>query len=334
MFRVCGPTDPRKAPESGRRRARNHVPGTEENAYERHTIVPTVRIRNTDVADALERVADLLEAQGANAWRVRAYRAAADTARTWPVPLLDVLDSDGRKGLEQLPHVGRSIGSAIAEMLRTGHLGRLDRLEGEVGAEDLVTSLPGIGPDLAHRIHDSLGVETLEDLEVAAHDGRLAGVQGFGPRRVRVVRDALSSLLTQQTRRRHASMNDALPFESIAAPTAATLLDVDAEYRTGAREGTLRRIAPRRFNPKHEAWLPILHTEGGGWSFTAMFSNTARAHALGMTHDWVVIFYERDEIEGRATVVTEHHGRLVGLRVVRGREAECARHYEIDPDRP
>ena len=296
--------------------------------------MPTVRVRNPDVADALERVADLLEAQGANPYRVRAYRHAANTVRAWPHPLVDLLNEEGVKGLERLPGVGESIGSAMAEMMRTGHLGRLDRLEGEIGPEGLFTSLPGIGPDLAHRIHESLGVETLEDLEVAAHDGRLERVHGFGPRRVRVVRDALSSVLTQQTRRRIAHHDETPLFDALEAPTAATLLDVDAEYRKAAREGTIRKIAPRRFNPKHEAWLPILHTEGGGWSFTAMFSNTARAHALGMTHDWVVVFYEREGVEGRATIVTEHHGRLVGLRVVRGREAACARHYGIGTEMP
>jgi hypothetical protein len=66
------------------------------------------------------------------------------------------------------------------------------------------------------------------------------------------------------------------------------------------------------------------HVERDGWAFTALFSNTARAHALGTTDDWVVLFFERDGAEGRATVVTERAGPLAGRRVVRGREAECA----------
>jgi hypothetical protein len=57
---------------------------------------------------------------------------------------------------------------------------------------------------------------------------------------------------------------------------------------------------------------------------TALFSNTARAHALGRTHDWVVLFYERNGDEGQCTVVTETRGPLAGRRVVRGRESECA----------
>ncbi|MHC5051198.1 MAG: DNA-binding protein, partial [Planctomycetota bacterium] len=73
-----------------------------------------------------------------------------------------------------------------------------------------------------------------------------------------------------------------------------------------------------------EAWLPILHASREGWFFTAMYSNSARAHRLGTTRDWVIVIYERDGVEGQATIVTEHAGPLAGRRVVRGRETECA----------
>ena len=86
-------------------------------------------------------------------------------------------------------------------------------------------------------------------------------------------------------------------------------------------------IAPRRFNPEGRAWLPILHTHREGWEMTALFSNTARAHEMGRTQDWVVIFYTRDGNEGQCTIVNETHGPLFGRRVVRGRETECREHY-------
>ena len=106
-------------------------------------------------------------------------------------------------------------------------------------------------------------------------------------------------------------------------PTVATLLEVDREYRDKAAAGRLHRIAPRRFNPDHIAWLPVLHERRDGRHFTALFSNTGQAHQLHRTHDWVVIFYE----DGQCTVVTEYRGALKGMRVVRGREPECLRHY-------
>ena len=87
--------------------------------------------------------------------------------------------------------------------------------------------------------------------------------------------------------------------------------------------GELPKIAPQRFNPEGKAWLPILHAEREGWHFTALFSNTARAHELGRTDDWVVIyFYDDDHQEGQCTVVTEIRGPREGERVVRGREDE------------
>lgn len=111
-------------------------------------------------------------------------------------------------------------------------------------------------------------------------------------------------------------------------PGVEVLLDVDREYREKASAGSLRRVVPRRLNPGGRAWLPVLHARHGNWHFTALFSNTERAHELHRVHDWVVIYYsEPDGEDGRATVVTERRGALTGKRVVRGREPECARLY-------
>jgi putative hydrolase len=102
---------------------------------------------------------------------------------------------------------------------------------------------------------------------------------------------------------------------------------VDREYRERAEAGVLKTITPRRFNPEGLAWLPIMHTERQGWDFTAMYSNTARAHELDRTRDWVVIYYQRDGEEEQCTIVTEYQGALRGERVVRGRERECEALY-------
>jgi len=107
-------------------------------------------------------------------------------------------------------------------------------------------------------------------------------------------------------------------------PPVEMLLDVDREYRAGAAAGTLPKIAPKRFNPDGSAWLPVLHTERPGWHFTALYSNTARAHELDRVHDWVVLYGEdAAHHERQYTVVTAGRGALIGQRVVRGREAEC-----------
>jgi hypothetical protein len=113
-------------------------------------------------------------------------------------------------------------------------------------------------------------------------------------------------------------------------PPVEELLDVDREYREKAEADALRKIAPKEHNPAGEAWLPILNTKRGDRKYTALFSNTETAHAVGRTDDWVVIYLDRPDAPGRAqwTVVTETHGALEGKRVVRGREKECRTHYE------
>jgi hypothetical protein len=107
----------------------------------------------------------------------------------------------------------------------------------------------------------------------------------------------------------------------------AELLDVDREYRRMAAAHRLPTIAPRRMNPTHRAWLPILHTHRGPRRYTAIYSNTPRAHELDRVRDWVVLYWEEDGARGQQTVVTARTGPLRSRRVVRGREAECEEHY-------
>ena len=271
---------------------------------------------NRTAAEILRHCAELLRQQRANPFRVNAYVRAAKTLDTLPTDAREILRASGIKGLLELPHIGAGLASAIDEIAHTGTLAQLDRLRGSADPETLLRVVPGVGPTLARAIHDELQIDSLEDLEVAAHDGRLEALRGIGPRRAAAIRASLATLLGR-TRLRHGPDGP--------APPVTTLLAVDAEYRRAAGAGNLPTITPRRFNPEHKAWLPILHTERDGWHFTALFSNTAKAHELGRTDDWVVIyFYDGDHREGQHTVVTETHGPFAGRRVVRGREAECA----------
>jgi DNA polymerase (family 10) len=280
---------------------------------------------NAEVADVLERIADLLEMQDANPHRVRAYRNGARSVRDAGRLLVDLVAQGDGEALQELPAVGQGLAGVITEIVHTGRSGLLERLQGEVSPVRLFAQVPGVGETLARRIADRLDVSTLEELEQAAHDGRLRKVEGFGEERVRAVRVGLAGILSSaaQRRRRHGGWD-----EGSEQPPVGVLLDVDARYRRRAEAGELKKIAPKRFNPEGEAWLPIMHVERDGWSFTALYSNTARAHDLGRIHDWVVLYYDRDGEEGQVTVVTETHGSLEGKRVVRGREAECRRYYE------
>ena len=283
----------------------------------------TVIRENAQIADWLQQAADLLAAQGANPFRVSAYRHAADTVARWPESMASIHAREGRKGLDALPGIGEGLANAIAEMLITGRWAQLERLRGSIDPVALFQTIPGIGRELATRIHDTLHVDTLEALELTAHDGQLESVPGLGHRRAAAVRATLSDLLGH--RRLKIPAPDSANF---ALPPVALVLDVDREYREQAQAGKLPTIAPKRFNPEGKSWLPLLHAARGEWHFTVLYSNTARAHELGRTRDWVVIyFYDDQHLEKQHTVVTETHGTLVGRRVVRGREAECRAHY-------
>jgi len=279
---------------------------------------------NLRVAQWLREAAELLQAQGANPFRVGAYRKAADTVLQHEGSLGTLFADRGRAGLDALPGIGAGIAAAIAEMFERGRWSQLDRLRGSLDTEHLFQTVPGVGPGLAGRIHDTLGVETLEALEVAAHEGRLEQVPGVGPRRAAAIRAALAEILDRTPLARRATPTAA------SEPDVAMLLDVDREYVTRADAGALPTIAPRRFNPGSEAWLPVLHTHRDHWHFTALYSNTARAHELGRTRDWVVLyFHDDDHAERQRTIVTEQRGPLRGRRVVRGRENECLAHHEM-----
>ena len=131
--------------------------------------------------------------------------------------------------------------------------------------------------------------------------------------------------------RRRPRIPEAPPRDSGPQPPVAELLDVDREYRELAEAGKLPRIAPRRFNPTGEAWLPVLHAHRESRHYTALYSNTARAHELGTTRDWVVIYRDDHGGVGQWTAVTARLGPLRGRRIIRGRERECAVHYALPP---
>lgn len=205
---------------------------------------------NQQFAERLDEVAQILEEQGANPFRVRAYRRGADTLRGLPRPLALIFEQGGLPALEALPGIGPSLARSIRDLLRSGRLPMLERLRGEADPVALLMTVPGVGRRTAERLHHDLEIETLEDLEAAAHDGRLARIEGFGPKRLSGVRESLAQRLARV--RRHEG--------PAAAPPVAELLDVDAEYRSKAAALALPRISPRRFNPGGKAWLPVLHT--------------------------------------------------------------------------
>jgi Holliday junction resolvasome RuvABC DNA-binding subunit len=291
----------------------------EENLIEKPASPKMAIDLNIRIARRLEEVAQLLNEQRANPYRVQAYRRGAETLRRLAQPVDEIFQREGEEGLLKLPGIGATLARAIKALVLTGRLPMLDRLRGESDAILLLGSVPGIGKVLAARLHQDLGIETLEQLEAAAHDGRLKDIGGIGEKRLSGIIDSLATRL--------ARVRAARATPKTAGASVGELLDVDREYREKAAAGELRTIAPRRFNPKGEAWLPVLHTRRGRRHYMALFSNTARAHQMGRTRDWVVLYYDGADGEEQCTVITSQRGPLAGKRIVRGREAECLEHY-------
>lgn len=273
---------------------------------------------NGEIAQRLDEVAQILAEQNANPYRVSAYRHAASTIREWPTELAAIAVDRGVAGLTALPGIGDRLAHAIYQLLSTGRLPMLERLRGESDPVELFVSVAGIGAKTARLIHEKLGINTLEELEIAAHDGRLERI-GIGRKRLAGIRDALAGRLGRVGRRQ--------PIAGAPLPDVAEIIDVDREYRQGAQNASLPKIAPRRFNAAHDAWLPVLHTRREQRQYTALFSNTARAHELGRTRDWVVLYFDGPGGERQCTVITAMRGPMRGRRIVRGREDECLRHY-------
>lgn len=278
-----------------------------------------------EIADLLEEIASLLDVQDANVYRVRSYRQGARTIRQSDADIVGMAQREDTEALVALPNIGEGLARLIVEYVTTGRSSLRDELRGKVAPGAIFAQVPGIGEELAARIASELQINSLEELEQAAHDGRLESVEGFGERRLKMVRTSLAGILGGAAQRQPEE-----PDEAADEPPIALLLDIDAEYRRRAAAGELPTIAPKRFNPDDEKWLPILNTTREGWKFTVLFSNTARAHELGKTRDWVVIYFAPAEggPERQRTVVTEQGGALDGRRVVRGRARDTRAYYE------
>ena len=138
-------------------------------------------IVNADVATVFDEIADLLEVQGANAFRVRAYRNAARMLSELGRSVKTMVGQG--EDLDELPGIGPNLAGKITEVVATGTCAQLERLRKEM--PPVITQLlkiPGLGPKRVRALHQELGVQTLEELHRAAEQGRIREVHGFGPK--------------------------------------------------------------------------------------------------------------------------------------------------------
>jgi DNA polymerase (family 10) len=190
-------------------------------------------VQNPEIADRFEHLADLLELEGTNPFRVRAYRNAARFIRGHPHSLAELIEQGG--GLAELPGIGADLAGKIVTLVRTGRLPLLEQVSARVPAPLVaMTRIEGLGPKRATALYRALRIRSLEDLARAARSGRIRKLPGFGVRTEQLILQRAERAATAEQRLRLADA------EQIARPLVAYLRGL-AGVRRVEVAGSFRR---------------------------------------------------------------------------------------------
>ena len=156
-------------------------------------------VQNSEVADVFNKVADLLEIEGENQFRVRAYRDAARTVGGHSRSVAEMVQQD--EDLTELPGIGKDLASKIQEIVESGKLSQAEELEKRTdpGLRELL-GLPGLGRERVRELHERLGVRSLQELEEAARDGKIRELPGFGTKTEQNILEAIEQGSTSEKR--------------------------------------------------------------------------------------------------------------------------------------
>lgn len=190
-------------------------------------------VHNINIANQLNELADLLEIEGENPFKIRAYRNAARAIEEMPLNVESLLKSG-----KELPHIqgiGESITNKIKEIVFTGHLSKLEEIQQTLPGQlaELVT-LPSLGPKRVKTLHDQLGIQNVEDLQHAVEAHQVQTLAGFGVKTEEKIRHELETRLTTQKRIKWAIA------EQIATPLLTFLQQVNG-VKTATIAGSYRR---------------------------------------------------------------------------------------------
>jgi DNA polymerase (family 10) len=193
---------------------------------------------NQEIAQIFYELADMLEVKGENRFRVQAYRKAADQIAGHVRSMAD-LAAEGT--LEDIPGIGEAIAKKIVEILETGQLTHHRRLRQEIPAGvTALLAIPDVGPKTARLIWGALGIETIDQVEEAAREGRLRQLKGLGPKTEQNILEGIERLRARQAQPARILLGTALP---VAERLLAGLGACPAVQRTDAA-GSLRRLKP------------------------------------------------------------------------------------------
>ena len=156
-------------------------------------------IHNAQIADTFERLADLLEVEGANPFRVRAYRNAARTIRGYAKSMADLLDQG--EDLSQLPNIGDDLADKIKTIIDTGKLPALEEVEARTPAAlSELMKIEGLGPKRVKTLYDELNIESLDDLKRAARSGKIRELEGFGRKTEQMIKERVERFTGEEQR--------------------------------------------------------------------------------------------------------------------------------------
>ncbi len=154
-------------------------------------------VQNAEVAAMFDQAAEILEIEGENQFRVRAYRRAARVIEGLPQSVKSLLAAG--RDLSELPGIGKDLAGKIADIVATGHFKLLDQLKkklpGDLGE---IAALPGLGPKRVKLLHTKLKVSTFDDLRRVVKTGRLHEIRGFGPKIERKLITALEKPMVEK----------------------------------------------------------------------------------------------------------------------------------------
>lgn len=190
-------------------------------------------MHNSEIARLFDELADLLELQGANAFRLRAYRNAARTLGNLPEPIAELAQS-GVKELQKIQGIGKDLASKLVTIVETGELPQLEELRDQIPAGVvMMLRIPGIGPKKVATIFNELGVTTLDQLREAAEQGQIAKLKGFGSKTSATILEGLDQVEQSAQRVYHA---DARPVveeivSALSALESVTQVSVAGSFR-------------------------------------------------------------------------------------------------------
>jgi DNA polymerase (family 10) len=156
-------------------------------------------ILNTDIADIFNKFADLLDIQGANPFRIRAYRNAARTLYNLPRNMSDMIEEG--TDLTNLPGIGKDLAEKIREIVKTGSLSKLEEIEAKIPSGlNKLFKISGLGPKRVKALYQSLDVRDLKDLKKAAETGKIHELKGFGRKMERSILEDLEQMEEKEER--------------------------------------------------------------------------------------------------------------------------------------